>query len=50
VVTFTYAIEFPPRCYHTRHLPKADQFYHIDLDAYCGSQDRMVDIASFECK
>jgi uncharacterized protein (TIGR02996 family) len=50
VVTFIYRIEYPPRRYHTRHLPVADQFYHFDLDAYCGSQDRMVNIASFECK
>src|SRR5262249_25428194 len=50
VVTFIYRIEYPPNRYHDRHLPFADQFYHIDLDAYCGTSDEMVDVASFECK
>jgi uncharacterized protein (TIGR02996 family) len=50
IVTFLYRQEYPPGRYADRYLPFADQFYHIDLDAYCASQDRVVEIASFECK
>lgn len=50
VVTFFYRLEYPPMNYHDRHLPFADQFWHIDLDAYCGGRDDMIEVASFECK
>jgi uncharacterized protein (TIGR02996 family) len=50
LVTFIYRIEYPPTRYIDRHLPLADQFYHFDLDAYCATQDRVVEVASFECK
>ncbi len=50
LVTFIYRLEYPPERYPGRYLPFADQFYHIDLDAYCASQDRVIEIASFECK
>jgi uncharacterized protein (TIGR02996 family) len=50
LVTFIYALEALPTRYHDRHLPFADQFYHFDLDAYCPTQDKVVQIASFECK
>jgi hypothetical protein len=50
VATFIYRIEYPPDRYFDRYLPFADQFYHFELDAYCPAQDRMVNLASFECK
>jgi hypothetical protein len=50
IVTFIYRLEYPPNRSPGGHLSFADQFYHIDLDAYCGSQDRFIEIASFECK
>ena len=50
IVTFIYRLEYPPLRYGDRHLPFADQFYHIDLDAYCASQDRVITVASFECQ
>ncbi len=50
IVTFIYCIVFPARRYLGRDLPFADQFDHIDLDAYCASQDRVIEVASFECK
>jgi uncharacterized protein (TIGR02996 family) len=52
VVTFIYRIDRDgrPAIYHDRHLPFADQFYHVDVDAYCASQDRMIGVGSFECK
>jgi uncharacterized protein (TIGR02996 family) len=50
IVTFIYRLEYPPDRYADFHLPFADQFYHIDLDAYCAAQDRFLEIASFECK
>jgi uncharacterized protein (TIGR02996 family) len=50
VATFIYAIEVLPTRSQGRHLPFADQFYHFDLDAYCPTEDKMINIASFECK
>jgi uncharacterized protein (TIGR02996 family) len=50
LVTFIYRIEYPPFRRMDRYLPLADQFYHFDLDAYCARQDRVFEIASFECK
>ena len=41
--------EGPTTRYADRDLPLADQFYHIDLDAYCSTQDRVIEVASFEC-
>jgi uncharacterized protein (TIGR02996 family) len=48
LVTFLYRLEYPPTRRSDRYLPFADQFYHIDLDAYCAGQDRVIEIASFE--
>jgi uncharacterized protein (TIGR02996 family) len=50
IITFIYRNAYPPQRYPNVHLPFADQFYHIDIDAYCASQGRFVQIASFECK
>jgi len=50
IVTFISRLEYPPERCPGYHLPFADPFYHIDLDAYCASQDRVIEIASFECK
>jgi uncharacterized protein (TIGR02996 family) len=50
IVTFIYNLDSPPGRPTDGHLPFADQFYHIDLDAYCASQDRVIEIASDECK
>jgi hypothetical protein len=50
IVTFIYRLEYPPRRHPDCHLPFADLFYHIDIDAYCAAQDKIIEIASFECK
>ncbi len=50
IVTFIYRMDYPLHRRADRHLPFADQFYHIDLDAYCALQDRIIEVASFECK
>lgn len=50
IVTFYYRMEYPPERYPHRYLPFADQFYHIDLDAYCAEQDKVIALADFECK
>jgi uncharacterized protein (TIGR02996 family) len=50
IATFAYRLEYPPQRYIGRHLPFADQFYHFYLQAYCATQDRMIEVADFECK
>ena len=47
LVTFIYRLEYPPRRYSDRYLPLADQFYQIEVDAYCAAQDRVIEVASF---
>jgi uncharacterized protein (TIGR02996 family) len=46
IVTFIYWIRVPWMRYPNLHLPFADQFFFMDLGAYCASQDRVIEIAS----
>jgi hypothetical protein len=50
IVTFTYRLGQPPFRSPDAYIPFTDQFYHFDLDAYCASQDKLIEVASFECK
>jgi uncharacterized protein (TIGR02996 family) len=50
IVTFIYPIGMLPFRYPNRHFPFADRFLHVDLGAYCASQDRVIEIASFVCE